>query len=813
MADKPTPEELARIRKQLLVDKGPSSRQQSYQFVYWRQIGDTLGQPFDANKIPMSKLYQMRRDPMLSFALQFIKVPLIRAPWYIKCEDAQVAAFVDYALRRIYARFVLQYMLSLDFGFSAIVKRFEEAPVAGTFIDPNDPEREEKAIWDEGNIDPIIWRPFVPLPPEQVEPRWNSKGEFIGIRYDNKKDVPLAFPTVKGETDDQVDVPLHLSLWVTNEKDNNFGSPWGYPRLGYAFRYWWSYWYRWALADRHFEKDADPPAVVRYPNELDDDVIDDYGNVTDLRDIALGIGEQARSGSTIALPSDTIKGLDDKITTVPKWDISYLEGGGNFDVFDQTFDRLEILKLRSVWVPEQAFLEGKGGTSSRNVAQTLGDAFQESQAVLMAELDAHLNQYVIPQLVQHNFPEFKGEATKVSKGFGSEDMELAKALIQLIGQADPNKLEVDTRPLLENLGIPLKSPDMVEAEAQKALQDAIAQAAAAQPPEVETKPGQAGTTKSSSTGFNTYVQPRERIYLAEDPFAAGLPKSAHYEDEDILRTTRETRFMWKSKFADAYEDFVQYLRQEGFSEKEDDDADKVADDVVKGWSWDWNNLVNTTVDNVKRVIRRAGQVELRKANLTTESWNPNDEAGNWAEKHGAALVTGIDDTVRNELRTFLAQEIREGKTNQEIADDVREHFSTFPDWKADRLARTETMLAYNFATLYAAKSAGITRVQALDAQKGPTDPDCERRNGKIFDVNDAFQENLKEHPNGTLSWRLLRSTALSVQKIPRDEIADSKLAWFDPITDTIYMAEDIAPEQEEKYLDMIGRQLSDFKVI
>lgn len=811
---KPTAEELVRLRKQLLIDKGPSSRLQSYQFVYWNQLGDTLGQPFDMTKIPMSKLYQMRRDPMIAFALHYIKVPLITAPWHIQCEDAQIASFVDYALRKIYARLVLQYMLSLDFGFQAVVKRFELDKPVGHYIDPQDVDQTQKPIWSEGNIDAIVWKSFVPLPPEQVEPIWDkSTGEFNGIRYDTKADIPLAFPTQKYfDRDDTVDVPLNLSLWITNEKDSVFGSPWGYPRIGYAFRYWWSYWYRWALADRHFEKDADPPTIVRYPDDPNDESLDDDGNTIDYREVALGMGEQARSGSTIAMPSKLVAGLDDKLSNLYEWDIKVLEGNGNFEVFDSTFDRLEVLKLRSIWVPEQAFLEGSGGTSSRNVAKTLTDNFQESQAVLMGEFDDHLNRYVIPQLVRVNFPEFEGEVKKVTKGFGSSDSGFSKELVQLIGQSDPAQLPVDMRKVLEEHGVPLKTPEIIEAEAQRALDKAVQAATAMGPPDgVQSGPGQAGTTKvATSTGFEVqYVQPREFIGLAEDnQFASRLPKTKHYQDDGILGITKAIRETWKDTYADAYEDFAEYIGRANFAEDDDDtDTDKIVDKILRAWKYSFENTTAKTVANVKKIISRAGQIELRRAKFSTEAWNPNDTAAEWAESHGASLVQGVDQTTRNELKRFLANEIRAGHTNDQIAQNIRDHFSAFPTWKADRLARTETMLAYNFATLFAGQAAGVKRVQALDAKRGSTDEDCEDRNGRIYDITEAFGENFKEHPNGTLSWQLLKSTNLSVEKLPRDQIEDEKLAWYDPMSDTIYMAEDISPEDEERYLIMIGQTL------
>ncbi len=803
MAEDIEPQQMARLRKQLLTDKAPSMRQQSYQFVFWRQMGDTLGQPFDSTKIPLSKLYQMRRDPMIAFALHYIKVPLIRANWYIKCEDAQIAAFTDYALRRIYGRLVLQYMLSLDFGYASIVKRFEEHEITATYIDPSDPEREELPIWENGKIKPMLWKSFVALPPEQVEPRWTASGDFNGIRYDTKQDVPLAFPTTTSwERDDAVDVPLQSSLWITNEKDSVFGSPWGYPRIGYAFRYWWSYWYRWALADRHFEKDADPPTLVRYPKDGDDLSYDENNELVDYRDIALGMGEQVRSGSTIAMPSDLVPGggIDDRTSSIYKWSIEHLQNGGNFEAFDKTFDRLEILKLRSIWVPEQAFLEGSGGTSSRNVAATMTDSFQESQAVLMSEFDEHINRFVIPQLIAINFPNFKGEVTKVTKGFGAEDLALAKEIIQWVGQKTPDALQVDLRKLLEQFGMPLKHPDVIAAEEEKAIQQAMA----LQPPTVPAGPGQAATEPTATdTGFAMkYVQGREVIHLSDD-FLLDLPDTPHYKDQEVRALTQQTRELWRGTFAEAYEDFAAYLAGvESFAEGDDDDR-------LRGWKYNFDRVVDKTISNLKKIMTRAGTLELRKARRSTESWNPNDAAAEWASRHGAKLVQGVSETVKNELRAFLSNEIKAGYSNAEIADHIRVHFAEFPDWKADRLARTETMFAYNFATLIAGDSAGITRVQAIDAQRGPTDEECERRNGKIFTIPDALEATASEHPNATLAWRLLRQTNLSVEKVPRSEIGNDRLAWYDPISDKIYMAEDIEPEQEESYLCMIGERLCD----
>ena len=83
-----------------------------------------------------------------------------------------------------------------------------------------------------------------------MEPIWGSDGAFNGIDFDGSQSgggLPSGTGATQGGDKDKFQIDLYHSLWVTNEKDPNFGSIFGYPRLGYAYRYWWSYWFRWAI--------------------------------------------------------------------------------------------------------------------------------------------------------------------------------------------------------------------------------------------------------------------------------------------------------------------------------------------------------------------------------------------------------------------------------------------------------------------------------------------------------------------------------------------------------------------------------------
>lgn len=531
-AGPPETDARARLRRRLAKDKSPSTRDNTTRFARWELMADHLGQPFDSTKIPLSKMEQMRRDPMIAFALQFVKVPLVRSTWYIKCEDPRIASFVDNALRRIYSKFIMQYCGALDFGFQSIVKRFEQDDPTWTYIDSTDPEAGKKPAWDTG-VKAVLWKPFTTLSPYYSWPAWTEDGEFNGIYYNKNNPFPQGAQIFKIER--PPDVPLDWALWATNEKDSVFGSLYGYPRSGYAYRYWWSYWYRFALSDRAFERFADPALIVYHPLG---EGLDASGQEIDIRSAALDVGEQARSGATVAMPSTVVTSLDERTTNVREWEIRPMEANVNFAAFTETFEYLDVQKLRSIMVPEQALVEGKGGTSSRNVAATFGDFFVESQSVLKAEIDDVINRWMIPQLVEVNFGPEAPDATLVSTGFDPRDVETMRVVAQVIGKADPSKLQVDERELMRNLGVPLKDPDKVAEElkqaAEQAKQDAqfqheqqlaqIQAQAAARPPTVAPKdskvippprpPKVAPTSRSAGvTAEGEYFRGRERIEL------------------------------------------------------------------------------------------------------------------------------------------------------------------------------------------------------------------------------------------------------------------------------------------------------------
>jgi SPP1 gp7 family putative phage head morphogenesis protein len=161
----------------------------------------------------------------------------------------------------------------------------------------------------------------------------------------------------------------------------------------------------------------------------------------------------------------------------------------------------------------------------------------------------------------------------------------------------------------------------------------------------------------------------------------------------------------------------------------------------------WNTAMGSTVKPAlagvgEMVGTHIEQVMANKASLGSTAKRVVDRM----LMRGAARVTRINETTREGLRKLLADAIARGLSPAE-AGDLVESWSGFDEYRAERIARTELMFAYNGAALESYGTLGVGQVQAID---GDDDPECAERNGQVYSVADASL--IEDHPNGTLDW-------------------------------------------------------------
>lgn len=112
-------------------------------------------------------------------------------------------------------------------------------------------------------------------------------------------------------------------------------------------------------------------------------------------------------------------------------------------------------------------------------------------------------------------------------------------------------------------------------------------------------------------------------------------------------------------------------------------------------------------------------------------------------------ITSLNGTTRDDV-TFIIRRAMEqgaGASPREIGASIHaalsERFEGYQQWRADRIARTETAIAYNHGTVLSARQIGVDRVLVSD---GDYDAECVGLDGSTQSVEWALSNPIS-HPN------------------------------------------------------------------
>jgi hypothetical protein len=110
-------------------------------------------------------------------------------------------------------------------------------------------------------------------------------------------------------------------------------------------------------------------------------------------------------------------------------------------------------------------------------------------------------------------------------------------------------------------------------------------------------------------------------------------------------------------------------------------------------------------------------------------------------------IVSLDETTKENVKGMIRSILDEGGASVEnlgdvIGEKVRERFDGFADWRADRIARSETAIAYNYGNTLGYSQAGVTHVQVSD---GDGDEACKAANGQVWTIEQALANPI-EHP-------------------------------------------------------------------
>lgn len=112
-------------------------------------------------------------------------------------------------------------------------------------------------------------------------------------------------------------------------------------------------------------------------------------------------------------------------------------------------------------------------------------------------------------------------------------------------------------------------------------------------------------------------------------------------------------------------------------------------------------------------------------------------------------IEQLDETTKEDVKDLIrnvldaAEDSTVGELGDKIAELVQEKFDGYADWRADRIARTETAIAYNYGNVFGYRQAGVEKVEVSD---GDDDEECAAADGQIWTLEEALAKPLA-HPN------------------------------------------------------------------
>jgi len=165
-------------------------------------------------------------------------------------------------------------------------------------------------------------------------------------------------------------------------------------------------------------------------------------------------------------------------------------------------------------------------------------------------------------------------------------------------------------------------------------------------------------------------------------------------------------------------------------------------DAVSSWFdiGKWNAELGKGVEPYLRASFHTGGkngIAQVSSDLTFRELTP--AVGDALEKHRMGMVQSVNGTTAKGLRGTLSAGVALGETIPELRKRVGTVFEGLEKYASGRIARTETIWAYNAGAVEGYKQSGVvTKKQWWAAMDDRTCPFCEEMHEKIIDVDAEF---------------------------------------------------------------------------
>lgn len=126
---------------------------------------------------------------------------------------------------------------------------------------------------------------------------------------------------------------------------------------------------------------------------------------------------------------------------------------------------------------------------------------------------------------------------------------------------------------------------------------------------------------------------------------------------------------------------------------------------------------------------------------------PISQAIDWAEKHGATLVKGLDEETKKRLAHTISQGIENKRGIPGLSRDIRNTFTDMSRHRSELIARTETANALSQASLDSMNDMGIEGKEWITAGDDQVSEECDANEAEgVIPVNQEFVSGVMAPP-------------------------------------------------------------------
>lgn len=129
--------------------------------------------------------------------------------------------------------------------------------------------------------------------------------------------------------------------------------------------------------------------------------------------------------------------------------------------------------------------------------------------------------------------------------------------------------------------------------------------------------------------------------------------------------------------------------------------------------------------------------EPTEADLDAMLSQANEKAVEWAEARAAELVTEVDETTMDNIRSLVGQALEDGLSNDELADLIQQS-EGFSDYRSEMIARTETAFADVQGNLAGWKETGVVESKKWIVAQDEVCDECHALDGVVVGLDEDF---------------------------------------------------------------------------